>query len=108
METPSDDRNAFALAHLREELERQIENAVRDFETQHGGPIELDMSTVEGEGAAESDDSLRRRVETIVEAFHRKPVVMETGVRVHRVTAIDSDADGSVAVRVSYDYAIKD
>lgn len=108
METANKDREAFALAHLREELETQIENVVREYERRHGGPVELDMSLVEGEGGAETDDVLRRRVETIVEAFHRKPLVAETGVRVHKVTAIDSDEDGRVAVRVSYDYAAEE
>lgn len=108
METTKDDRNAFALAHLREELEKQIENTVRQFEEEHGGPIELDMSMIEGEGGAAGDDALRKHVETIVEAFHRKSLVAETGLRVHKVTAIDSDEDGTVAVRVSYDYAIED
>jgi hypothetical protein len=106
METPDKQRDAFALAHLREQLEKQIENAVRAFESEHSGPIELDMSMVEGEGGAESDDRLRKSVEAIVEAFHRNPVVSETGVRVHKVTAIDSDADGQIAVRVSYDYPV--
>lgn len=106
METPDKQRDAFALTHLRERLEKQIEEAVRDFESKEGGPVELDMSLIEGEGGAESDDSLRKSVEAIVDAFHRNPVVSETGVRVHKVTAIDSDADGQIAVRVSYDYPV--
>ncbi len=104
METADKHRDAISLSHLRDELEKHIEDAVRDFERDHGGPIELDMSMVEGEGAAESDGSLRQNVASIVEAFQRNPVVSKSGVVVHRVTAIDSDADGEIAVRVSYEY----
>jgi len=106
METPDKPRGAFALAELRERLEKQIKDAVRNYEATQSGPVELDMSLVEGEGGAESDDTLRKSVEAIVDSFHRNPVVSETGVRVHKVTAIDSDADGQVAVRVAYDYPI--
>jgi hypothetical protein len=34
----------------------------------------------------------------------QEPVVRQTGLRVHKVTAIDSDADEHVVVRVTYDY----
>lgn len=104
METADKDRDAYALQHLQQQLEQQIETAVREYESEHSGPVELDVSFVEGEGEAPSDDTLRQRVETIVEAFHRKPLVSQTGVKVHKITAIDSDADGQIAVRVTYDY----
>lgn len=104
METVESDGSAYALRHLQEQLEKQIETAVQEFETNHSGPVELDVSFVEGEGSVPSDDNLRKRVETIVEAFHRKPVVTQAGVRVHKITAIDSDEDGQIAVNVMYDY----
>lgn len=104
METADSDGNAYALRHLQDQLKEQIETAVREFESQHSGPVELDVSFVEGEGSVPSDDSLRTRIETIVDAFHRKPIVTRTGVKVHKITAIDSDEDGQIAVNVMYDY----
>lgn len=104
METGDRDANPYALQHLQEQLEQQIETAVREFETHHSGPVELDVSFVEGEGSVPSDDDLRKRVQTIVEAFHRKPLVLQSGIKVHKITAIDSDEDGTIAVNVMYDY----
>lgn len=104
METADSDGNAYALRHLQDQLEAQIQTAVREYESQHSGPVELDVSFVEGEGSVPSDDGLRTRVETIVDAFHRKPIVAQTGVKVHKITAIDSDEDGQIAVNVMYDY----
>lgn len=104
MEPAESDGNAYALRHLQDQLEQQIETAVREFESGHTGPVELDVSFVEGEGSAPSDDGLRKRIETIVDAFHRKPLVTQTGIKVHKITAIDSDADGEIAVNVMYDY----
>lgn len=104
METDDSGGRPYALQHLQEQLKKQIETAVREFETAHKGPVELDVSFVEGEGSVPSDDGLRKRVEAIVDAFHRKPVVTQSGVKVHKITAIDSDEDGTIAVNVMYDY----
>ncbi len=104
METGDRDASPHALRHLQEQLEKQIETVVREYETHHSGPVELDVNFVEGEGSVPSDDDLRKRVETIVEAFHRKPLVTQSGVKVHKITAIDSDEDGTIAVNVMYDY----
>lgn len=104
METADKEGKPYALAHLQEQLENQIKTAVREFETHHSGPVELDVSFVAGEGSVPSDDNLRKRVEAIVDAFHRKPLVSESGVKVHKITAIDSDEDGQIAVRINYDY----
>lgn len=104
MESAESDGNAYALRHLQDQLEQQVQTAVREFESQHSGPVELDVSFVEGEGSVPSDDGLRKRVETIVDAFHRKPLVSRTGIKVHKITAIDSDADGTIAVNIMYDY----
>ncbi|GEM_PF-4656579 len=104
MEAEDKDRDARALEQYKEELENQLQNIVREFQGRHPGPVEMDLSFVEGEGSGPAPDELKPRVRTIVEAFHRKPLVSRSGVRVHKVTAIDSDEDGQVAVRVLYDY----
>ena len=104
MEPEDKDRDARALEQYKADFEKQLETIVREFESQHQGPLELDLSFVEGEGSGPAPDELKPRVKNIVDGFHRKPLVDRSGVRVHKVTAIDSDEDGQFAVRVLYDY----
>lgn len=108
METTDMERDARALQQYQQDLETNIERIVREYETGHKGPIELDVSFFEGEGGAEVDEELRSRIESMIEAFQRKPAVKESGVVVHKVTAMDSDEDGRIVVRVQYDYAEED
>ncbi len=104
MEPEDKDRDARALEQYKQDFEQQLETIVREFETKHRGPLEMDLSFVEGEGSGPAPEELKPRVASIVEAFQRKPLVNRSGVRVHKVTAIDSDEDGQFAVRVMYDY----
>lgn len=104
MEAEDKDRDARALEQYKAEFENQLENVVREFEGDHRGPLEMDLSFIEGEGSGPAPEELKPRVRTIVEAFHKKPLISRSGVRVHKVTAIDSDEDGQIAVRVMYDY----
>jgi hypothetical protein len=105
METTDKERDARALLQYQQELETNIERIVREYELEHKGPIELDLSFVDGEGGAEVDEALQSRIERMVDAFQRKPAVQQSGVAVHKVTAMDSDEDGRIVVRVQYDYA---
>lgn len=95
---------ARTLSQEKEDLERQIESLAREYEREHPGPLELDLTIGKENGGAGEEDSLRTRVSALIESFHRRPVVADSGVRVQKITAIDSDGDGSVAVRVTYDY----
>lgn len=95
---------ARELERLQRGFERQVEALVRDHEGRHPGPVELDVSLVPGEGSGPGDAELRRRVVELVWAFQRAPAVEASGVRVHRVTAVDADADGYAVVRVQYRY----
>lgn len=105
METTDMERDARALQQYQQDLESNIERIVREYELDHKGPLEIDVSFFEGEGGAEIDEQLRTRIESMVDAFHRKPAVKKSGVSVHKVTAMDSDEDGRIVVRVHYDYA---
>ncbi len=93
-----------ALKQAQEHFETRLQQAVDAYEHWTGGPLEIDLSLVEGEDLPIGDEVLRDKVRSLVDAFHREPIVRETGVRVHKVTAFDSDADGTAAVRVVYDY----
>lgn len=104
MEVEDKDRDARALEQYKAEFEEQLQSIVREFEGQHPGPMEMDLSFIEGEGSGPAPEELKPRVRNVVEAFHRKPLVNRSGVRVHKITAIDSDEDGEFAVRVTYDY----
>lgn len=104
METADKDRDAHALEHYKRDFEKNVETIVQEYEINHSGPFEMDLSFIEGEGSGPAPDELKPRVKNIVEAFHRKPLVQQSGVRVHKITAIDSDEDGRIAVVVHYDY----
>lgn len=101
---PSEEK-ARTLEQIKAELEHEIEKVVRRYEDRHEGAVELDLTFADAEGSGPSPQDLAADVRQIVEDFHRRPLVGESGVRVHKVAAFDSDADGSIAVRVSYDYA---
>ena len=109
-ENPNGGTSAHALERAKEALERQIERAVADYEHAHEDePLEVSLNfdeedLPEGEDN-EADEELMSQIVELVEDFHRSPAVSGKGVRVLRLTAIDSDADGEVAVRVHYDYA---
>ena len=92
------------LERLQRELTARIEAAAREHEAQADGPLDLDMNFGSETGASIGDAALRRSVEQLVRDFHEHPAVVQAGVRVHKVTALDSDADGEVAVKVQYDY----
>ena len=96
--------NARSIESQKLELERRIETLLRDYERDHEGPLELDLTMNEREGSAGAPADLRVQVRQLVEDFQRQPVISQNGVRVHKVTAIDSDGDGSIALRVSYDH----
>lgn len=104
METNDRDRSPSALDDARQELEDKIQEIVREYEDETTGPLELDLSLVEGEGSGPGDEELRERIRSAVDAFHGKPLIEQSDIRVHKVTAMDSDEDGRIAVRVQYDY----
>ena len=107
---PSDDKDApaQALERSKRSLEEQIERAVAAHE-RGDEPLEVSLN-FEEEDLPEGEDNeapqeLMNRIAELVDNFHNAPAVSGKGVRVQRLTAIDSDADGEVAVRVHYDYA---
>lgn len=104
------DASAHSLERAKHDLEAQIERAVADYEHAHGDePLEVSLNFEEEdlpEGADnEAGADLMEKIAGLVDDFHNSPSVSGQGVRVVRLTAIDSDADGEVAVRVHYDYA---
>ena len=105
MEVRGKENDARELQQYRQDLEANIERIIRDFEREHDGPVELDVSFFEGEAGSDVDPELKARIRSMVDAFQRKPVVQRSEVKVHKVTAMDSDEDGRIVVRVHYDYA---
>jgi hypothetical protein len=100
--------SAHALERAKHDLEEQIERVVADSARDHGNePLEVSLNFEEvdlPEGEEnEADSALMDRIAGLVDDFHEAPAVSGTGVRVRRLTAIDSD--GEVAVQVDYDYA---
>ena len=102
-------QSALALQRAKNDLEDQIERAVAAHEPPTDEPVEVSLN-FEEEDLPEGDDNeagpeLMNQITNLVENFHSSPAVTGKGVRVRRLTAIDSDADGEVAVRVDYDHA---
>ncbi len=103
METGKPENLAFQIEEAKRSLEASIEQAVGRYEPGHGGAFSIDLdlkSTREDDEHAE----LRRDIRLLADAFHAHGAVRQAGVRASRVTAIDSDGDGEVAVKVKYDY----
>lgn len=104
------DASAHAIERTKRDLEEQIERAVSNYEQARGNePLEVSLNfeeedLPEGEDN-EADADLMEKITQLVDNFHNSPSISGKGVRVRRLTAIDSDADGEVAVRVDYDYA---
>ena len=94
----------FALAAAKESLETKLKHAVDAYEHWTGGPLEVDLGFVQGARSTAGDEVLRDKIRSLVDDFHKDPVVQETQVQVQKVTAFDSDADGEAVVRVSYAY----
>lgn len=94
----------YQLAAAKQDLEQKLRYSVGSYEKWTGGPLEFDLTFSQNEGGSFGDAVLWDKVREIVEEFHRAEVVKETGIRVIKVTAFDSDADGQAVVRVNYDY----
>ena len=103
MEPTEKEVSAIQLEKAKETLEANIAQAVQSHEALIDGPVEIDWHT-EGETLGENAEGLDATVRSLVESFEKLPVVVNSGIKVQKVTAIDSDSDGEVAVRVSYDY----
>ena len=103
MEPTEKEVSAFELEKAKETLEANIAQAVQSHEAHIEGPVEIDWRT-EGETLGENAEGLDATVCALVNSFQKLPVVQNSGIKVQKVTAIDSDHDGQVAVRVSYDY----
>ena len=97
---------ARALEDVKESLQNQLEQAVRSHVEQQGGTLELDVDLRPGDHVHRGDSGLVDRVQDLVHAFHNHPIVRQTGVEVHKVTAWDADGDGQGAVNVKYEYAV--
>ena len=99
--------NAIKLEQAKQDLESQLEQAIRAFEQRTEGPVAVNMDLDDDAGENEQVDAeLRAHVRNLVDAFHSRDVVQQTGVRAHHITAFDSDADGTVAVNVKYEYPL--
>lgn len=102
------EQQAIALEKAKETLDRQIEEALETYQQQSDEPLEFNLPIEENPevgGAPTGDAELRQRVLQLVEDFHRQDVVRQSGVHVQKVTVLDSDADGQVAIDVEYAYA---
>lgn len=98
---------AERLKQARENLQSNIEQAVRAFEDDHHEPIALRLdfrSKSSAEDVSKSQRPLAETIGALVRQFQQSPEVQEAGTRVVSVTAIDSDADGTAAVNVKYAY----
>ena len=105
MPTSADVLLAERLRQARENLQTNIEQAVRAFEDENHEPIALRLDFTSQSPAAEAPDDQRPLAETIdalVRQFQQSPDVQQAGTRVVGVTPIDSDADGTAAVNVKY------
>ncbi len=102
---------ALQIESARKDLESQIRQVLRDYERNVQGPLEIDL-TVENRASpddaetSEQERALRNRIYDLVDAFHQRDIIRQTGVRIYKITAIDSDGDGVAALNVKYEYPV--
>lgn len=95
---------APAIEEHKKDLERQIDSALRAYEREHAGPLATEISFADDAPGGTAPEELKSRIWTSVDAFHRHAAVASAGIRVKKVTAMDSDADGTIAIKIEYDY----
>ena len=107
METSGGPSLAIALEKAKQEFEERLTQEIRLYERQHEGELELDVTFEEDAGASNrGTPELIQTVRQHVDAFHHRQPVQTSGVYIYRVTAIDSDADGQIALNVKYEYPV--
>lgn len=98
---------AIALENAKQEFEADLEQAIRAYEEEHEGAMELDVTfDDDAQESNQGDEELIQTVRRHVDAFHHRRAVQESGMYIYRVTAIDSDADGQAALNVKYEYSV--
>lgn len=100
---------ALEIEKAKEALETEIAEAVAAYERDDDEKEALEVSINFDEDRSadpEPDAALREKIRAAVTSFHERPIITTSNVRVQRLTAIDSDADGEVAVSVDYDYPL--
>ncbi len=102
---PDKEATALRLEEARRQLEDQLRQAFRSHDGPGKGSVQFDINLEEAETSDDGNGSLGRLVRSLVDAFHQSDIARQTGVRVYKVTAIDSNADGESAVNVKYEYA---
>lgn len=98
---------ALRLEEAKRDLEAKLDDAFRAYERRADGDIEVALEVDElnsADGPTAGDDELRIHLRNLLDAFHAQEIIKQTGVHVSRVTAIDSDADGTIALDVKYEY----
>lgn len=101
---------ALSLQQARDSLESSLQQTLRIYEKETGKPLDLRLDLTKPdtlpEEASDRERNLHGTIRTLVNKFHQHPAVSESGIRVRNVTAMDSDADGTAAVNVSYEYPV--
>lgn len=96
---------AERIEEAKEHLESGIEEVLRRNE--ESDSVRFDI-TFDEEGrlefTRETGEIPVEPVRELVDEFHGRDEIIQSGVQVRQVTAIDSDADGEVAVNVRYVY----
>lgn len=107
MSVASKKAEAEKLESARQAFEDRLRQALEAHEKETGESVALELHLEQDprfQGADAGRADLLNRISDLVDAFHEQAVVQESGVRVQRVTALDSNEDGRVALDVKYFY----
>ena len=97
---------ARKLEEEKERLEEKIGQLLEGHQREE--PLDLNIGIDEApevSGQDKGEDELIDRIHKMVNEFHGRPIVQSAGVQVQKITALDSDADGRVALDVEYSYS---
>ena len=85
-----------------------LQHALGTYERETGEELDLRLDLTRPPSlppeAPEAERRLHSTLRMLVDQFHNHPAVAQSGIKVLSLTAMDSDADGRVALNVKYEY----
>ena len=104
MATSEDKTLALEIQQAKQQFESQLATLFNTHVDEAAEPIEIDLTQEDEDYKHRFDASFLAEVDMLAEAFHQRAPVRRANVHVHKITAVDSDGDGQLAVNVMYDH----
>lgn len=94
---------ALRIEEAKQDFEARLDEAFHRHLDELGNPLEIDLNG-DNEVVREEHGELLQEVKMLVEAFGHQAPIQEADVHVHKITVVDSNKDGRLAINVMYDH----